>query len=106
MLRASVPAQLSCDLAVAPETTRFNFAYTNAGTTGDFGGSWYFPRIVGLRRALQIALLNESIDAWQASALGLKSSVRALSMNAASFTVFREVVSAIPGKRAPRYSGA
>jgi 2-(1,2-epoxy-1,2-dihydrophenyl)acetyl-CoA isomerase len=71
----SMSLALGCDLAVASETTRFTFAYTNAGTTADLGGSWYLPRIVGLRNALQIALLNEPIDAKQAFALGLVNKV-------------------------------
>src|SRR5882762_4122857 len=71
----SMSLALGCDLAVASETTRFNFAYTNAGTTADLGGSWHLPRIVGLRNALQIALLNEPIDAKQAFVLGLVNKV-------------------------------
>jgi len=71
----SMSLALGCDLAIASEDVRFNFAYTNAGTTADLGGSWHLPRIVGLRRALQIALLNESLDAQQAHALGLVSKV-------------------------------
>jgi 2-(1,2-epoxy-1,2-dihydrophenyl)acetyl-CoA isomerase len=71
----SMSLALGCDLAVASETTRFTFAYTNAGTTADLGGSWHLPRIVGLRNALQIALLNEPIDAKQAFALGLVNKV-------------------------------
>jgi 2-(1,2-epoxy-1,2-dihydrophenyl)acetyl-CoA isomerase len=71
----SMSLALGCDLAVASEGTRFNFAYTNIGTTADVGGSWHLPRIVGLRRAMQIALLNEPIDANQALALGLVNKV-------------------------------
>jgi 2-(1,2-epoxy-1,2-dihydrophenyl)acetyl-CoA isomerase len=71
----SMSLALGCDLAIASEDARFKFAYTNAGTTADVGGSWHLPRIVGLRSALQIALLNESIDAKHALALGLVNKV-------------------------------
>jgi 2-(1,2-epoxy-1,2-dihydrophenyl)acetyl-CoA isomerase len=71
----SMSLALGCDLAIASDGTRFNFAYTNAGTTADVGGSWHLPRLVGLRRAMQIALLNEPIDASQALALGLVNKV-------------------------------
>ncbi len=71
----SMSLALGCDLAVASEQARFNFAYTNAGTTADLGGSWYLPRIVGLRCAMQIALLNETIDAPRALALGLVNKI-------------------------------
>src|SRR6202008_1466558 len=54
---------------------RFNFAYANAGATADLGGSWHLPRIVGLRNAMQIALLNETLDANEALRLGLVNKV-------------------------------
>ncbi len=71
----SMSLALGCDLAIASDGTRFNFAYTNIGTTADVGGSWHLPRLVGLRRAMQIALLNDPIDAHQALALGLVNKV-------------------------------
>ena len=71
----SMSLALGCDLAVASEQARFSFAYANAGTTADLGGSWYLPRIVGLRNAMQIALLDEPIDAPRALALGLVNKV-------------------------------
>ena len=71
----SMSLALGCDLAIASEDARFNFAYVNAGTTADLGGSWHLPRIVGLRNALLIALLNETVDAKRALELGLVSKV-------------------------------
>ncbi len=71
----SMSLALGCDLAIASEQARFNFAYTNIGTSADVGGSWHLPRLVGLRRAMQIALLNEPIDAQQALALELVNKV-------------------------------
>ncbi len=71
----SMSLALGCDLAIASDGTRFNFAYTNIGTTADVGGSWHLPRLVGLRRAMQIALLNDPIDAHQALELGLVNKV-------------------------------
>jgi 2-(1,2-epoxy-1,2-dihydrophenyl)acetyl-CoA isomerase len=72
---AGMSIALGCDLAIAAEGTRFNFAYTLLGTSSDLGGSWHLPRLVGLRRALEIALLCEPIDAAQALQLGLVNRV-------------------------------
>jgi 2-(1,2-epoxy-1,2-dihydrophenyl)acetyl-CoA isomerase len=72
---AGMSIALGCDLAVAAEGTRLNFAYTKLATSCDLGGSWHLPRLVGLRRALEIALLCESIDAAQALQLGLVNRV-------------------------------
>lgn len=59
------------DLAVASDDTTFNMAYPRVGVPPDCGGSWALPRIVGLRRALELALLGETIDAAEALRLGL-----------------------------------
>lgn len=65
----------AADLAIAAEGTRFNLAYINLGTSCDLGASWSLPRLVGLRRALEIALLGESFDAQRALAIGLVNRV-------------------------------
>lgn len=66
---------LACDLAIAAEGTRFNLAYINVGTSCDLGGSWNLVRQVGLRRALEIALLSETFDAQDALRLGIVNRV-------------------------------
>jgi 2-(1,2-epoxy-1,2-dihydrophenyl)acetyl-CoA isomerase len=63
------------DLAVAAEDTTFNMAYARVGVPPDCGGSWALPRIVGLRRALELALLTETVDANEALRLGLVNRV-------------------------------
>lgn len=72
---AGMSLALACDLAVAADNTRFNFAYVNLGTSCDLGASWSLPRLVGLRRALEIALLSDPIDAAEALRLGLVNKV-------------------------------
>jgi 2-(1,2-epoxy-1,2-dihydrophenyl)acetyl-CoA isomerase len=72
---AGMSIALGCDLAIAAEGTRLNFAYTKLATSCDLGGSWHLPRLVGLRRAMEIALLCDSVDAAQALQLGLVNRV-------------------------------
>ena len=62
---------MACDLAIAAEGTRFSLAYANLGASCDLSSSYHLPRTVGLRRALGIALLGETLDASEALALGL-----------------------------------
>jgi 2-(1,2-epoxy-1,2-dihydrophenyl)acetyl-CoA isomerase len=62
---------MACDLAIAAEGTRFNLAYLNVGASCDVGASWYLPRLVGLRQAMAIAFLNETLNANDALKLGL-----------------------------------
>ena len=62
---------LNFDLVVAADNTVFNTAYGRIGTTPDCGGSWVLPRLVGPRKAMEIALLCENIDADEALRLGM-----------------------------------
>jgi 2-(1,2-epoxy-1,2-dihydrophenyl)acetyl-CoA isomerase len=61
----------ACDLVVAADNTYFASAYRNIALTPDGGGSWSLPRIVGMRRAMEILLLGERFDAYRALELGL-----------------------------------
>jgi 2-(1,2-epoxy-1,2-dihydrophenyl)acetyl-CoA isomerase len=71
----SMSLALACDLAIAADNTVFNLAYGRVGASCDVNGSWALPRIVGLRKALEIALLSENIDATEALRLGLVNRV-------------------------------
>lgn len=62
---------MACDLAVAAENVRLVFAYPKLGVNCDGGLSYRLPRLVGMRRALEIALLDEPIGAADALRLGL-----------------------------------
>jgi 2-(1,2-epoxy-1,2-dihydrophenyl)acetyl-CoA isomerase len=66
---------LSCDFVVAAEGTRFAVAYPLIGASCDCSTSWALPRLVGLRKALELALLAETIDAPAALELGLVNRV-------------------------------
>jgi 2-(1,2-epoxy-1,2-dihydrophenyl)acetyl-CoA isomerase len=59
------------DLIVAAEGTRFGVAYPLIGASCDCSTSWSLPRIVGVHRALELALLGDTIDAAEALRLGL-----------------------------------
>ena len=62
---------LGCDLVIAAEGTRFSMAYPQIGASCDCSTSWGLPRILGLRKAMELALLNPVIDAAEALQLGL-----------------------------------
>ena len=62
---------LAADLAIAAEDAYFTLAYCLIGTSPDGGSSYHLPRLVGLRKAMEIALLGERFNAEAAHALGL-----------------------------------
>lgn len=72
---AGMSLMMAADLAIAAEGTRFNFAYTDIATSCDGGASWALPRLLGLRKALEVALLAEPFDAAEALHLGLVNRV-------------------------------
>ena len=65
----------ACDLVIAAESAKFTMAYTRAGLTPDGSATYYLPRIVGSRRALELALLNPVLSAKEAHALGIVTRV-------------------------------
>jgi 2-(1,2-epoxy-1,2-dihydrophenyl)acetyl-CoA isomerase len=72
---AGMSLALGADLAIAADDVVFNLAYVNVGNSPDCSASWTLPRIVGLRKALEIALLADNIDAAEALRLGLVNRV-------------------------------
>ena len=68
---AGMSVAMAADLAIAADDAAFTLAYTRVGTSMDGSASWHLPRLVGLRKALEIALLADTIDAAEALRLGL-----------------------------------
>jgi 2-(1,2-epoxy-1,2-dihydrophenyl)acetyl-CoA isomerase len=61
----------ACDLAIAAEDAVFSLAYCRIGTSPDGGSTWTLPRVVGLKRAMELALLGDRITPKMASDYGL-----------------------------------
>lgn len=59
------------DAVIMSDDARLEYAYGRVGLTGDGGSTFWLPRMVGLRRAREIALLDEPIDPDYAVGLGL-----------------------------------
>jgi len=68
----------ACDLAIAAEGSFFTLAYCLIGTSPDGGSTYHLPRTVGLKRAMEIALLGDRFDAARALEIGLINRVVAL----------------------------
>ena len=62
---------LAADLAIAAEDAYFTLAYSLIGTSPDGGATYHLPRIVGLRKAMEIALLGDRFSASRAKKLGI-----------------------------------
>lgn len=62
---------LTSDIAIAAESAKFAMAYTKVGLAPDGSSSFFLARMVGLRRAKEMALLNPVLSAGQALEWGL-----------------------------------
>lgn len=66
---------MACDLVLASESARFEWAYHKTGLTGAESSTFFLPRLIGLQRAMALVLLNPRLDAHRARELGLVSEV-------------------------------
>ncbi|PHR52764.1 MAG: enoyl-CoA hydratase [Robiginitomaculum sp.] len=66
---------MGADLGIATQSAHFNMAYARIAATPDCGGSWALPRLVGLRRAMALVLLSETLTAQRAHDLGIVTTV-------------------------------
>ena len=62
---------LACDLVIAAESARFNQAFIKIGLTPDCGGTFILPRLCGLKRATELLMTGDFVDARQAVELGM-----------------------------------
>lgn len=59
------------DLAIASDTAQFLLAHVHLGMPPDAGTTYILPRVVGLKKAKQMAFLGERIGAQEALEMGM-----------------------------------
>ena len=68
---AGVSMALACDLVIASEDAFFTLAYCKIGTSPDGSSSFHLPRAVGIKKAMEIALLGDRFSAQTAKDIGM-----------------------------------
>lgn len=66
---------MACDIVMASERASFEWAYSKTALTGAESTTFMLPRLVGLRRSLELLFLNPRLTARQALEYGLVTSV-------------------------------
>jgi len=66
---------MACDLVYASDRAFFEWAYGKTGLTGAESSTFFLPRLIGLRRAMELLLLNPRLPAARALELGLINGV-------------------------------
>lgn len=63
------------DIVLLAEGTKLATGFPRLGLSGDGGSTWYLPRLVGLRRAVELQIEGRVLDASEAVDWGLASRV-------------------------------
>ena len=66
---------LAGDLVVAAESAKFTMAYAKIAASPDGSSSYYLPRLIGIRRALELYYTNRALSAREAMDWGLVTRV-------------------------------
>lgn len=66
---------LACDMAIASDTAFFTMGYIHIGTSPDGSATYYLPRTVGRKKAMELALLGDRFAAADAERYGIVNRV-------------------------------
>jgi len=68
---AGLSMALAADLRIAAERAVLVTAFANVGASGDFGTSWFLPRILGEAKAKELMFTSPRLTAAEAADLGM-----------------------------------
>ena len=72
---AGLSIALACDLRLASSNAFVTTAFKNIGLSGDYGSSWFLPRLVGLAKAKELFYTSERVGADEGLRLGIFNKV-------------------------------
>ncbi len=72
---AGVSIALACDLRVVSSRAFITTAFKNIGMSGDYGASWFLPRLIGLAKAKELFYTADRVGAEEGLRLGIFNQV-------------------------------
>jgi len=88
---------MACDFRIAADSAKLGDTSGRFGLLPDEGGAWFFPRAMGLDRALKMTMLSEVYSADEAAKLGLVTEiVAAASLQARTMDFARAIAAKAP----------
>lgn len=66
---------LACDLRIALDTAKLTTAFSKVGLSGDYGGSFFLPYLVGQAKARELYFTAKVVSGEEAERIGLVSKV-------------------------------
>ncbi|WP_334189199.1 enoyl-CoA hydratase [Noviherbaspirillum sp.] len=72
---AGLSLALACDIRIATPAAKLTTAFAKVGLSGDFGGTYFLPKIVGAAKARELYMLGDVLTGEQALGIGLVTRV-------------------------------
>jgi 2-(1,2-epoxy-1,2-dihydrophenyl)acetyl-CoA isomerase len=72
---AGMSLAMACDMIIAVEIAKFTMAYTGIAATPDGSSTYFIPRLVGLKRAMELIYTNRVLTAKEALDWGIINQV-------------------------------
>ena len=72
---AGFSLSLACDLRIALDTAKLTTAFSKVGLSGDYGGSFFLPYLVGQAKARELYFTAKVLSGQEAYDIGLVSEV-------------------------------
>ena len=88
---------LACDIRIGSDNTRFMGGFAKMGIFPNTGGTWLYPRVMGLGKALELLYTNDWLSAEEAYRIGvLNRLVPAAQLEEATMELARRIASGPP----------
>ncbi|MFK7914409.1 MAG: enoyl-CoA hydratase-related protein [Pseudomonadales bacterium] len=68
---AGLSLALACDLRIASTDAKLTTAFAKIGASGDYGGSYFLPRLVGAAKARELYFTSDVLSGQEAFELGM-----------------------------------
>lgn len=72
---AGLSLALACDLRFCLDTAKITTAFSRIGASGDYGGSYFLPQLVGAAKARELYFTADVISGQEAYDMGMMSQV-------------------------------
>ena len=87
---------LACDLRIALDTAKLTTAFSKVGLSGDYGGSFFLPYLVGQAKARELYFTAAVVAGQEALNIGLVSKIASAEDYEAAVAAFARELASLP----------
>ncbi len=93
---AGLSLALACDLRFALDTAKITTAFSKIGASGDYGGSYFLPYLVGAAKARELYFSADVITGAEAQQIGLVNKVSSSDTFEADARAYAKYLAGLP----------